>query len=382
MQETYTLHPLYKKTATGAIQKWDIRVECLDPSGPGTIVTMWGQVDGEVQETRDVIAKGKNTGKKNETTAYQQAVAEAQAKWLKQKKKGYVESVEQAQAGEIDKEVIEGGIVPMLAHKYRDHQAKVVYPVLVQPKLNGHRGIAIVNDAGATLWSRTRKLITSVPHITEALKLLPRNPGEELIFDGELYSHKPDDFEKLTSGLRSQEPSEQSALAEYHIYDFPSQGILQFSDRHDLLVGLLFDCPSCIKLVETEVVQSTEGMLEYFQGCLERGYEGCMIRKPSSLYENKRSANLLKVKEMEDAEFKIVGVKAGRGKMADKGIFICLADNGETFDVKMKGKMENLIQYLQFPEKFIGKQLTVAYQALSCYGTPLFGVGLRIKEDL
>src|SRR5271170_7156822 len=95
---------LYKKTSTGAIQMWKIssipqHISCGEAS---IIVTEHGQVDGKIQTTKDLITEGKNIGKKNATDAYQQAEAEAQAKWEKQKKKGYVESIEAAQAEELD----------------------------------------------------------------------------------------------------------------------------------------------------------------------------------------------------------------------------------------------------------------------------------------
>src|SRR5271170_2967006 len=100
---------LYKKTSTGAIQGWTISVDDTQ------IITEYGQVGTEnPQTTTDVIREGKNIGKRNETTAAEQALLEAQAKWEKQKKRGYVESMDAAQAGETDA-LITGGIVPMTA---------------------------------------------------------------------------------------------------------------------------------------------------------------------------------------------------------------------------------------------------------------------------
>lgn len=86
---------LFKKASTGAVQFWEIEVNA------STLITRWGQVDGAVQETRDV-AKGKNLGKANETTPEQQALAEASAKWTKQLKKTYVKTLADAEAGLVD----------------------------------------------------------------------------------------------------------------------------------------------------------------------------------------------------------------------------------------------------------------------------------------
>ena len=90
---------------------------------------------------------------------------EAQAQWERKLKRGYVQDLKSAQAGHVDA-AITGGIFPMLAHTYRDHAAKIVYPAYAQPKLDGHRCIAMPSG----LWSRTRKPIVSVPHINAALK--------------------------------------------------------------------------------------------------------------------------------------------------------------------------------------------------------------------
>jgi predicted DNA-binding WGR domain protein len=77
------LPTLYKKTSTGADQEWSISTE------GSTIVTRWGRVGGAIQEGRDLIKVGKSFDKKNETTATQQAEAEAQSRWEKKLQKGY-----------------------------------------------------------------------------------------------------------------------------------------------------------------------------------------------------------------------------------------------------------------------------------------------------
>src|ERR1700722_19440930 len=120
------LATLYKKTSNGAIQFWEISVFMEGVSG--IIFTRYGQYGTlSPQETRDVVSSGKNIGKKNETSAYQQAVLEASAKWEKQLKKGYVQNIEDAKSGKTDK-VIEGGVSPMLAHKFSEHAHKITYP--------------------------------------------------------------------------------------------------------------------------------------------------------------------------------------------------------------------------------------------------------------
>src|SRR5271165_992689 len=95
-----TFPTLYKRTSTGAIQMWSIGVE------GNIIVTDFGQKDGKIQHAEETIKLGKNIGRANETTPSEQALAEAASKWEGKVKKGYVEEIDRAAAGEKD---IDGG---------------------------------------------------------------------------------------------------------------------------------------------------------------------------------------------------------------------------------------------------------------------------------
>ena len=192
---------LYKKTSSGKVQLWENKVKAL---GDGTyaIVTTHGEVNGKLQTEQDVIKAGKNIGKANETSVRDQAIAEAQAKYEKQMKKGYVESLEDAQAGKVDKTVITGGAFPMLAQSYAKHADKIAWPCYVQKKLDGCRCIAVIKNGKATLWTRTRKPINSMPHIIAALEHNFR--GHTVTLDGELYAHSfHNNFEGLMKEISS-----------------------------------------------------------------------------------------------------------------------------------------------------------------------------------
>ena len=157
-----TFPTLYKLTSTGAVQQWTISVVGNE------IHTVYGQVGGKLQiATPDIIKEGKNIGRSNETTAEEQALAEAQSKWEKKTKAKYVEDISRASAGESD---VEGGYDPMLAHKFSEQGAKITYPAYTQPKLDGHRCLAIIDNGKCTLRSRTRKQIHSMPHIVKELE--------------------------------------------------------------------------------------------------------------------------------------------------------------------------------------------------------------------
>lgn len=385
-----TLPTLYKKTSTGAIQFWTIESRPVvrkhgDGSFealPGLIVTTYGQVGTESpQVTEDVIKAGKNVGRKNETSATEQAQTEAKAKWEKQLKKGYVESIDAAQAGEVDA-LIEGGIVPMLAQSFAKHGHKIVFPCYAQPKLDGIRCIAILRDGKCNLWSRTRKLITGVPHISSAIE---KAFNEDVILDGELYRHEfKSQFEKIVSFVRQEVPAPGHEVVQYHVYDLPSEE--PFSKRATKLryvKSSWFPNNEVVK-VETMSVADDSQAAELFEMWQAQGYEGAMLRNSDGLYVNKRSMDLQKMKEFDDAEFEIIGAEEGRGKLAGHiGAFICRDSEGRQFLAKMAGDTARLGDYFRNSESYMGKLLTVQYQGLTgANGVPRFPVGLRIRDEI
>ena len=372
---------LYKKTSTGAIQFWSIEVLTGPmPCGANQIRTEYGQLGTDSpQSTIDLISKGKNVGKKNATTVTQQAEAEALAKWIKQTKKGYIESIEAAQNEELD-ESIEGGIVPMLAHKFADHGCKIKYPAYISKKLDGLRIIAIIKNGKATLWSRTRKKITSMTHLVEELE--NHFPNQDLILDGEAFQDLyKKDFEKIVSAVRKENAEAGSEMIQYHVFDIVNDK--PFNERYTQLEEIfkVNDFKNLV-LVKNYVANNDQEVMDYFETFINQGHEGAMLRNADSLYVNKRSYDLQKVKEMDDSEFDIIGIEEGRGKLIGHAIFVCQTATGESFSVKMKGETAKLKEYFEDHSLWKNKQLTVQFQGFTAYGIPRFPVGLRIKEDV
>lgn len=361
---------LYSLNSDGSIQQWSISVN------KNIIIKKYGQCGGKIQRTTDTIEKGKNIGKANSTTPEEQAMAEAEAQWTKKMKSGYVRTEEEARQGSVDKEFVVGGISPMLAHKLRDHESKLVYPCYSQPKLDGHRCVCIINNGICTLWSRTRKPITSVPHIIKAME--ETFPNQSIVCDGELYNHLyKNKFEEITSLIRSQTPKAGHEIVEYHIYDLMDD-TLTFKERNEKIQKIKFASNKIVK-VETCIMNNVEELMDYFTVCREKGYEGAMARNYNGVYKHGRSYDLLKIKEMEDDEFEIVGVEAGRGRMSSCAIFLCKTTTGDAFSCKMEGSLKGLEKYLTNPKLAIGKFLTIRFQGLTNGGLPRFPIGVRIR---
>jgi ATP-dependent DNA ligase len=371
-----TFPTLYKLTGTGEVQEWTIIVE------GNKIFTRFGRHGGKIQESApDVITEGKNTGKKHARDPEMQAASEAQSKWEKNLKKGYVDSIEAAKAGAVS-DLVEGGVWPMLAKVYSKAGSKIKWPAACQPKLDGHRCIAIVDAKGkCTLWSRTRKPINSLPHIVRAIEA---TGVRNVTLDGEAYNADYHDrFQELSHFIRQSEPIEGCEAVKYHIYDTAASE--NFAFRTAWLAQWLPKDTDVLVRVETILVANEDELMAAFAHYRSQKYEGCMVRNLGGLYEGHpthRSNDLQKVKAFQDDDWPIVGVVAGRGKLADCGIFVCETKSGKRFEAKMIGELTELKQYLKHPEQFIGKLLTVQYQGLTDDGLPRFPVALRIREDL
>jgi DNA ligase-1 len=358
---------LFKLTSTGAGQFWEIATD------GATIITTYGKVDGKPMVTKDTLKAGKNIGRTNETSPVEQAALEAQAQWEAKIKKGYVEKLDRAMKGQTD---IDGGYFPMLAKKFAEDGDKIVYPALVQPKLDGHRCVA---DEVAALWSRTRKPINSVPHINKEVVKFGR-----LQLDGELYNHSlKKDFEKITHLVRQPEPTEGHEIVEYHVYDVNMPG--PFQKRYENLAFMFNKVkPEHLVLVETLLVNDEEELMNVFEHFISLGYEGAIVRNANGMYVNKRSYDLQKIKEFDDAEFKIVGIEEGRGKLQGHvGKFICVTQDGVEFGAKPKGTLESLKDYFENEKSWKNKIATVQYQGMTNKNNvPRFPVLTRMRNDI
>lgn len=385
------LPTLYKQTSTGQIQKWDIGVRLIDDVP--TIVTSFGHVGGAIQTTNDPVKAGKNPGKANATTAWEQAVKEATSKHTK-KIKSDKYSLD-ATGGES---AAKRAISCMLAKDFIDKKQKKVQidwaaGVYIQPKLDGRRGMTHVYSDRIEQYSRGNDAIHTMTHIIEQIRAewqaaLIKEHGLTtevcIIPDGEFYTTKID-FESIGSALTTKGGNEHSKLMDYHVYDvlFPSEPDLKFSERYNKLINLVKETNN-IKFVETHLVHSEEEMLASVEKWIEKGYEGGMIRVDGPYEPSGRSKNLLKVKFFDDSEFEIIGVKAGdRGKAQNHAMFVCKCEAGE-FDVTAHGTNADKERLLAAGDANIGKLLTVKHFGYTKYNLPRFPIAkaFRDRSDL
>lgn len=358
------MNTIYKKTKADKVQEWTVEVE------GNKYRTISGQTDGLKVTSEWTVCKAKNSGKANATSDEEQALKEAQALRKKKLERGYYEDINLIDVAQY--------FEPMLAEKWEDRKDSIVYPIYSQPKLDGIR--CIVKKDG--MWSRSGKKIVSAPHIFEDLKEhFDFDP--DFIFDGELYCDKlANDFNKIVSLVKKTKPTAEDLLEsknviQYHIYDLPSHKA-PFVVRYLHLAKMRLPV-SCV-LVRTDLVSNEQEVEDLYGQYVQLNYEGQMLRT-NSLYENKRSKNLLKHKTFTDEEYEILDICEGEGNRTGSVGYMVFERNGERFKSNVKCTFEEGVEILQNRQKLIGKKATIKYFNLTPAGVPRFPYVINIDRE-
>lgn len=359
-----TLPTLYSRTSTGAVQQWTVEID------GDRYRTVYGQTDGKKTTTKWTVAKPTNEGRANERNAEAQALFEAQAVWQHKADRGYYTDIKK-----IDKAAF---VEPMLAQKYEDRKDEIVFPVWSQPKLDGIRCICTKDG----MFSRQGKKFVSAPHIQEGLKdFFKKHP--DVILDGELYCDKlANDFNKICSLVKKGKPTaedlkESARTIEYWVYDIVDTE-KTFAERSKWIYENLLGRMAVV--VPTEYVLSPENLDSLYVEYLKLGYEGQMVRLDEP-YEQKRSKTLLKRKEFQDAEYRIVEIGEGTGNRSWMAGYATLENkDGTLFRSNIKGSHEFLSDLWKNKDDVIGEMATVQFFNLTPDGVPRFPYIIAIRN--
>ena len=389
-----TLQTLYKIDTKGKLREWTMHID------GASFYAVKGLVDGKLTTDKPTKTIAKNVGRSNETSAEQQAELEAQAKFQKKLDSGYALNEVDAQKKKFYE--------PMLAHNYKDRKSELRYPLFSQPKLDGIRCVVRKEDGKLVGRTRNGKEIECIPHILKSLNgYFLAHPNA--ILDGELYNHDlRDNFNKITSLVRKQKPiksdkmtdkafekkvaeykerlSEAEDTIQYHVYDAPRindtiNEAQSFDFRMDELKAHLTQNKHIV-LVETMEVYSKGNLDDLYGQYLEQGYEGQMVRKSLSSYENKRSTSLLKRKEFIDAEYKVIDIEIGNGNRSGTAKhLVCYCDKTKrTFNSNIKGSFDYLKEIYDNRKEYIGQLATIKYFQLTPDGIPRFPYAIAFRN--
>lgn len=180
---------------------------------------------------------------------------------------------------------------------------KIVYPVLASPKLDGMRALVV----DGKLLTRSMKEVPN-RHVFNALS----NPNYNGL-DGELIFGPPNATDVCRVTMSAMMAKGGTPIATYYVFD-KHDFVGPYSGRRDIVkafVESLAPTGIAIKMHTQREIHDYGQLRAYEDECLEKGYEGLIIRKPESLYKFGRSTVkdgiMLKVKRFTDAEAEIVG---------------------------------------------------------------------------
>lgn len=324
---------LYKLDTKGKVRVW--RGETGTDGNRWAWRSIAGLQDGKHVTSEWLFVEQKNLGRANETSLEEQANFEMMAEFKKKQDTGYFSNIDMIHT--FDK------FKPMLAEKYDEVPVNwskgYVYS---QPKLDGIRCIARADG----LWTRSGKEIVAVPHIWESLKSFFAD-YPDMILDGELYNHElKDDFNTIVSLVRKTKPKDEDLvkskeLVQYHVYDVYHLDDINMPFRQREALRWKAHT-NYIHIVPTMQVADPKSIDSLYEGYLEHGYEGQMVRTDVA-YANKRTKDLLKRKEFLTDEFEVVELLEGLGNWQGcvKHLVLKLNDT-TTFQAGIRGDLQTL----------------------------------------
>jgi DNA ligase-1 len=364
---------LYSKQGQ-KLRVWNVWTEAA------TVVVSHGQQGGKISEKR-YDASPKNEGRANATTAEQQALVEAEAKYTKQLKSGYSLTPEEAEAFKP--------FCPMKAQNYNEHASKVKYPCIIQPKLDGQR---LMVDKNGNAWSKQGEPLELPKHWHNVKELAIRYGG----LDGEIYAglkHKGGlALQEIVSAFRKE--NKNTNKLKYWIYDIPDDSLTQ-KQRYDKLMDIELEIErsmfeDVVVLAGFSVFTEEDGEEEY-SAIVEDKFEGAVYRNLDGVYEfDKRSYNLIKRKPRQNAEAVVVSVRQDKN---DDGVLLCEALNGKQvgvqFECLMRKDSDPTVNYRKFENalRLVGDSITYEYEDVGedtekGRGKPQKPVGVALREVL
>lgn len=370
---------LYKYDSKGKVRVWDVEVGCGDESS--TVFQSYGLLGGKIV-TNKYTAKGKNIGKANETTPQEQAILEAEALHRKKIKiDDYAVNVEDSGKQ----------LRPMLAHDFLKVPHKLKLPCIAQPKLDGVRGLAYLNDEGQVeVQSRKGELYFVSAHLSDQLsKLLvfmETVSGMDVTIDGEYYIHGTS-LQSIVGAAKKQKPLTNDL--EFHIFDciFSADGKAddcKFVDRYSSVAAAIMTVGKeslrslvLVEVYKCDTIETVEAQLDLYGA---DGYEGIMLREDAAYELGKRSYTLIKYKKFMDAEFVIVGHEVDKIGGIKWIVEVTTKLGTVLCAVRPKGENSYREGLVAVAESYYGKLLKVKFQSYNKYGNLDFPVGIELDR--
>jgi len=230
-------------------------------------------------------------------------------------------------------------------------------------------------DGVRALWNgRTLRFRSGLP-IAAPAEFLDRLPTVPL--DGELWLGRGR-FEALSGLVRRQTPDAAAwGQLRYMVFDLPGASGSFASRAHRITALAQQSGWPQLQAVEQQVLDSPQALRRRLDEVVAAGGEGLMLHRADALYETGRSASLLKLKPLHDAEARVTGHVAGRGRHAGRmGALRVRSADGVGF---LLGTGFSDAERESPPP--LGSWVTFTHRGLTADGVPRFASFLRLRSE-
>ena len=212
----------------------------------------------------------------------------------------------------------------MLADDSAKHEKKLKGRVLLEPKLDGVRVVAIcdVDRDEVVLMSRNGKELANFPHINQQFEDMLDQLSESMVFDGEIMS---ENFQVLMREIHRKDgaKTEDAVLNLFDcltLKEFKTGGSAKpITERKTMLESFQLGANmQRVEYVACDLTEDRDRFLDYNKLCVDRGYEGIMVKPIAGAYECRRSTLWLKVKPFIEVSLTVVATEEGTGRNAGK----------------------------------------------------------------
>lgn len=202
--------------------------------------------------------------------------------------------------------------------------------------------------------------------------------------DGELWAGRGQ-FSHAVSTVRQQVPDDDAwRRMRFMVFDVPAHGGV-FTERIAALntVVAAINLPWVVAVVQTRATTHA-ALHSQMLRTVKAGGEGLVLHRGASLYTAARNDDLLKVKPFEDAEARVLGYQAGRGKHG-AAMGALLVETVASGNAAVPGLRFKIGTGLSDAERRapppVGSLVTYRYRGLTDAGVPRFASYVRMAAD-
>ena len=194
----------------------------------------------------------------------------------------------------------------------------------------------------------------------------------EQVLDGELWLGRGQ-YQQTVSVVTRQQPHDGWCELKFMVFDLPNNA-QPFFERYTQMKAISEQSLSpYLEVITQQRVVNYNQLMRLLDDVISRDGEGLMLHHKHGLYQQGRSAQLLKLKKFDDAEAILVAYKPGKGKYRGMvGSLKLRMDNGQEFFVG-----SGLTDELRAAPPAVGSVITFRYQGFTDSGLPRFPVYLR-----